>query len=141
MERDRIVRAFSDYPMLFKGIRSELDIFDILKKGLPVRSLSAIESHGVVSSAELGDFISKRTLTRRKSQGRLTPEESDLVARLGRIYEFALEVFGKKEKANKWLRTPNRALRNYRPLDLVSTDYGARIVESTLGRIQHGIFS
>lgn len=141
MERERVVRAFSDYPILFKGIKSELDMFDILKRGLPVKSLSAIESRGIVSSAELRNFIPSRTMARRKSQGRFTSEESDLLARLGRIYEFAVEVFGKKAKAGKWLRTPNRALRNYRPLDLLATDYGARIVESILGRIQHGIFS
>jgi putative toxin-antitoxin system antitoxin component (TIGR02293 family) len=64
-----------------------------------------------------------------------------LLARLARIHEYAEEVFGTAEKANKWLRTSNRSMKNHRPLDLLRTDYGGRIVETILGRIDHGIFS
>jgi uncharacterized protein (DUF2384 family) len=34
-----------------------------------------------------------------------------------------------------------RALNHRRPLDLISTDVGARMVEDLLGQIDHGVFT
>ena len=46
-----------------------------------------------------------------------------------------------EDKASTWLRRPNRALNNERPLRLLDTDVGARQVEDILGRIAHGVVS
>ncbi len=51
------------------------------------------------------------------------------------------EVFGSREKAEIWLREPNRALDMQPPLDLLDTDEGAKQVEAVLIRIEHGVFS
>lgn len=48
---------------------------------------------------------------------------------------------GSLEKARLWLKTPNRALRCERPLDLLDTEIGARQVEDVLLRLNDGIFS
>ena len=50
-------------------------------------------------------------------------------------------MFGDQEKAIVWLGTPNRALGGDRPLDLLDTDMGARMVEDILGRIAYGVYS
>lgn len=141
MDKDRVIRVFSGCATLPKEINSEVEMLNILNQGLPVETLAEIEHRGIVDETDLKTFIAPRTLARRKGEQRLTPEESDLIARLVRIHEFAVEVFGSDEKARKWLRTNNRALDNHQPLDLLRTDYGARIVESILGRIAHGIYS
>jgi putative toxin-antitoxin system antitoxin component (TIGR02293 family) len=87
------------------------------------------------------DYPSKLSEPWKLKASSMSPEESDLLARLARIHDFAVEVLGNHDKARKWLRTPNRALKDHVPLELLRTDYGARIVESILGRIEHGIFS
>jgi putative toxin-antitoxin system antitoxin component (TIGR02293 family) len=48
---------------------------------------------------------------------------------------------GDPEKAHNWLRRPNRALHNRLPMDLLETESGARVVETILARIEHGIYS
>lgn len=142
LDKDRIIRTFSGSAGLPKQINSEVEMLVILNNGLPIEALEALEARGVVDGAELKTFIAPRTLARRKSENkRLTPEESDLIARLARIHDFAVEVFGEQKKARKWLRTPNRALKDQLPLELLRSDYGARIVESLLGRIVHGVYS
>lgn len=142
MDKERVIRALSATATLPQAVNSEVEMFDMLNQGLPFETLEALENQGIVDSAELKTFIPARTLARRKGEKkRLTAEESDLIARLARIHDFAVEVFGTHEKARKWLRTPSRALKNHLPLYLLRTDYGARIVESELGRIAHGIFS
>jgi putative toxin-antitoxin system antitoxin component (TIGR02293 family) len=139
MDKDRVINTLAG--AVPAGIGSELEMLAVLAQGLPVEVLRILAVKGVIEDSELKEFIAPRTLARRKKDDRLSAEESDLIARLVRIHDFALEVFGSAEKAHKWLRTPNPALEKKRPLDLLKTDYGARIVETILGRIDHGIYS
>ncbi len=83
----------------------------------------------------------RRTLARRVQEGsRLSADESDRVLRLERISEMANRVFADREKAQRWLRKESRAL-EARPIDLLSSETGARIVEEELHRIDFGIFA
>ncbi len=141
MDKDRVLKSLSGCRTLPKEINSDVEMLDLLNQGLPVDALRAISVRGIIDENELKGFIATRTLARRKKEKRLTPEESDLIARIARMHDFAVEVFGDEQKARKWLRTPNRALKGLFPLDLLRTDYGARIVETILGRIAHGIFT
>jgi putative toxin-antitoxin system antitoxin component (TIGR02293 family) len=50
-------------------------------------------------------------------------------------------VFGSREKAEIWLKEPNRALNMQTPFDLLDTDEDAKQVEDVLIRIGHGVFS
>ena len=65
----------------------------------------------------------------------------DRTVRLARVYATAVEMIGNADKASKWLRTPNRALRGDVPLDHLDTDLGAKEVENILGRIAYGVYS
>ncbi len=78
---------------------------------------------------------------RRKHDELLTLAESDRVHRLERISNEANRVFGSEEKANRWLRKPNRALEKAVPIDLLESETGAQVVEEMLVRIEHGMFS
>src|SRR5438128_11489445 len=46
--------------------------------------------------------ISRSTLQRRKSAGRLSPDESDKVVRFSRLLRHATIVFGDVERARAW---------------------------------------
>lgn len=84
----------------------------------------------------------RRTLDRRrKNDELLTLAESDRVQRLERIRGEAVRVFGAEEKADRWLRKPNRALENAVPIELLESETGAQVVEEMLVRIEHGMFS
>jgi putative toxin-antitoxin system antitoxin component (TIGR02293 family) len=63
------------------------------------------------------------------------------LARLARLLVRAEEALGDREKAHRWLSTPNRALGGRRPLTLLDNDAGALAVERVLGRIEHGVYS
>lgn len=86
--------------------------------------------------------IPRRTLTRRKNEGRFAPEESDRLVRASRVYGKALELFeGNTTAASNWLRTPQRGLGGLVPLVLAQSDVGSREVERLVGRLEHGVFS
>ena len=84
----------------------------------------------------------RRSLDRRRAQGgTLSLAESDRVFRLEQIAEHSDRVFGNREKAQRWLRQPNRALETARPIDLLESEAGAHQVHEILHRIDFGMFS
>jgi putative toxin-antitoxin system antitoxin component (TIGR02293 family) len=144
METEAIVEILGGRKVLGKTIKNSYDLTNIIRKGLPAGSITALAEKlhigSTVLSRKLG--IPQRTLTRRLSQAlRLTPAESDRTVRMARVYANAVEMIGDEEKAIEWLSTPNRALGGERPIDQLDTDPGARVVEDILGRIAYGVYS
>jgi putative toxin-antitoxin system antitoxin component (TIGR02293 family) len=85
--------------------------------------------------------ISRSTLQRRKTAGRLSPDESDKVIRFSRLFRHATNVFGDVERARAWLKHSQVGLGGAVPLDYASTEAGAREVENLLGRIDYGVYT
>jgi len=71
-----------------------------------------------------------------KTGRRLDQAASERVARIAEIELQARRVFG--ERALAWLKQPNAALANSRPLDLLDTEKGAAEVRRILGAIEYG---
>lgn len=86
--------------------------------------------------------ITPRTMTRRRSENRLSPEESDRLVSVSRLMAMTFELFeGNKARALKWFTSPKRALGGRSPLETASTEVGSREVENLIGRLEHGVFS
>jgi putative toxin-antitoxin system antitoxin component (TIGR02293 family) len=144
METEMIVEVLGGRRVFGKAIKKADDLAQLVRRGLPATSVTALAGKLEVGNAALSRKlrIPQRTLTRRLSQGtRLTAAESDRTVRLARVYANAVEMLGDEGKAVEWLRTPNRALGGERPLDQLDTDPGARTVEDILGRIAYGVYS
>jgi len=129
--------------VLHQLIRTDLDLVAALREGLPPEAADALLAGGAVDPEELYRLvIPRRTLAlRRQKKQPLTPEESDRLARVARVIAAAEETFGVPDKAHRWLRKHNRGLAGQVPLELLSTEAGARVVEQALGRIAHGVFA
>jgi len=85
--------------------------------------------------------VPRRTLTRRKQEGRFLPDESDRLLRASRLYGKALELFeGDREAATHWLTTPQVGLAGAVPIALARTELGAREIETLIERLEHGVF-
>lgn len=129
--------------VLKREVRSELELADAVHAGLSMRVADTVVRRGVLTSAELYRLvIPRRTLAHRKGKGqRLSPEQSDRLARVVRVVARAAEALGDETRAGHWLRAPNRALEGRPPLDLLDTDVGTRMVERILVRLEHGVVS
>lgn len=116
-----------------------------LQAGLPVEVLDNIHLWAEMSKADILRIagINERNVARRKSAGRtLSPDESERVARLVRVFDAAVQLFnGDKDAAWQWLRNPVKALGNIAPVTLVSTESGAIEVIDLIGRLEHGVWS
>ena len=120
---------------------SPRETVEAIREGLPAEALGWLKERLGLTAEELASVIhvSRRTMSRRKKEGRLKPDESERALRLIRLYRRAAEVLGGAEEAAGWLREPNFALGEETPLEFADTEPGARRVERLLGQIEHGI--
>ena len=86
--------------------------------------------------------ITPRTLTRRRKEKKLSPEESDRLVSVSRLLAQTFELFeGNPEAGMHWFQSPNQALAGQSPLQVAATETGAREVENLIGRLEHGVFT
>lgn len=86
--------------------------------------------------------ITPRTLTRRRQEKKLSPEESDRLVSVSRLLAQTFELFeGNTEAGLRWFQSPNRALGGLSPIEVAATETGVREVENLIGRLEHGIFT
>src|SRR5437667_4987028 len=113
------------------------ELIQQVERGFSYRALQTMEARSGISAARLAEIIGipERTLARRKTSGRLSPEESERLLRISRVFEMALDLFdGESPSAMKWLTTPRKALDHQTPLNYSRTELGAREVENPMGR-------
>ncbi|HEX2078439.1 MAG TPA: antitoxin Xre/MbcA/ParS toxin-binding domain-containing protein [Longimicrobium sp.] len=129
--------------VLRSEVRSDLDIAELIHQGLPLRVVDVVLASGLLRADELYTLVvPRRTLAhRREKQHALSPEQSDRLARVVRVMARAEEALGSPDRATHWMRKENRALAGKRPIDLLESDAGTRMVERVLGRIEHGVYS
>jgi putative toxin-antitoxin system antitoxin component (TIGR02293 family) len=126
------------------GLRTydALAVYRHVRKGLAYSALARFQRNTGLPSAVISRLIQipARTLTRRKSEGKLAPEESDRLVRAARVFGRAMELFeGDGGAAASWLSAPQPALGGMVPLELAGTEVGATEVEGLIGRLEHGI--
>jgi putative toxin-antitoxin system antitoxin component (TIGR02293 family) len=120
-----------------------LDLLRAVKKGLSYRTFERFRQNTSLSFERVADLIDipRRTMTRRKSEGRFLADESDRLLRASRLFGMTLELFeGDRDAATEWLTTAQPALGGSIPLDLARTEVGGREVERLVGRLEHGVF-
>lgn len=124
-------------------LRSDLGVAEAIGEGVPTSAVEEAIDSGVIEADVVYEMVvPRRTLSYRKARDQhLSPEQSDRLARVLRVYARAEEALGDRDRATRWLQKENRALNGKVPLALLSSDAGARAVEKVLGRIEHGIFS
>ena len=114
-----------------------------VERGIPLSALKRFSAYsGLALNDLLGIVIPARTLKHRRARKEpLNLDESDRLARVARLYEFAVRVFGNPDKARHWLSNPKHRFAERTPLSLLRTDIGSRQVEEALVQIDEGMFA
>lgn len=114
----------------------------LIKSGLPVAALDHLADSVAPSDARFKfRLIPKATLERRRKSAtkRLTSEEGDRLARLAKVFSFAIDIYKAPESAREFLGRPHPMLDGKAPLDVaLATSPGADLVINLLGRAAFG---
>jgi putative toxin-antitoxin system antitoxin component (TIGR02293 family) len=148
-EQESAVALLGKYflPLSSEGLaydlRADLDVAAAIEQGVPTKAVDDVINSGAVEPEVVYEVVvPRRTLAHRKSKRlRLSPEQSDRLARVLRVHARTEETLGDQKTAKRWLRKRNRALNGKTPVELLTSEAGARAVEKVLGRIEYGIFS
>jgi putative toxin-antitoxin system antitoxin component (TIGR02293 family) len=132
--------------ILGSAVESELDAHELLHHGLPRAALnSLVDNLHVISVDEASEAlgVSVRTLQRHKHGpvARLDVPQSGRAWRFAEILAKATRVLGSQEEAEQWLKRPAIGLDRQRPVDLLTTPAGAKLVETYLGRLEYGVYT
>jgi len=125
-----------------KRTEPTLTLAHSVQRGLPVSALDRVA--GRVSPNDVRRFtyrvVPKPTLERRRRDKKpLTTGESDRLARIAKVFAFALEIFGDEAKVRSFLDRPHPMLDDAAPLEVaLATGPGADAVINLLGRAAYG---
>jgi putative toxin-antitoxin system antitoxin component (TIGR02293 family) len=139
-----ITEALGGKKILRRNVGTSTELVDLVREGLPAETLPWMAEELSLDRSAVARVagISGRTLSRRlATHSRLSAEESDRMVRIARVLALADETLGERSKSSRWLQTPNRALEDKTPFELLDTDAGVRSVETVLGRIAYGVYS
>jgi len=131
-------------PTTYEQVHDNHAMVQRVEEGLPVMDVVKFSKQAGFTNDELAKLINipARTYARRVAgKARLTLPEGERAARLMRVFDRALQLFGNNENVRKWLHAELPALGWRTPIDYAQTEPGAREVENLLGRIEHGVFS
>ncbi|MDI7776596.1 antitoxin Xre/MbcA/ParS toxin-binding domain-containing protein [Asticcacaulis sp. EMRT-3] len=128
------------------GAAATPDFLHLVKIGFPVETLDSVAVEIAPAQSQFLDKIVPRaSLARYKSRAtndgvrRLSQQTSERLFRVCSLWFMANDVFHNKDKAWRFLTTPNLMLAERKPWDVaLDSEAGGRRVENILGRIQYG---
>lgn len=125
-------------------LSNKLLLVMVIRKGIPYSIFTLIQH---ITPFSLNDWakyldISSKSLTRYQQQDKpFKPSHTEKIIELAEVTNLGIEVFGNNEKFRVWLETPNYALGNLKPFDLLGDSYGKEMIIGELTRIAHGILA
>ncbi|MCI0435515.1 MAG: DUF2384 domain-containing protein [Gemmatimonadetes bacterium] len=122
-------------------IRSVDDLRLVVEAGLPVASLECaarrLAGEGAEAVELMHRIVPRSTLQRRGR--RLNVEESQRLERMARVIALAEHVWEDPGAAREFLTSVQPHLSGERPIDLASSELGARQVETLLFRLEYSL--
>ena len=114
-----------------------------IERGVPISMLEEFCAYSGLALKDLLEVvIPARTLKhRRQRQESLNLDESDRLARVARIYELAVRVYGDRDDGSKWLTGHKRRFDGKTALAMLRTETGEQAVQDFLIQIDEGYFA
>lgn len=125
-----------------ESINQRIDLIDIVRKGIPTKDLQNVQVYTSLTDKEISQIlpISQRQLVRYTPDHPLNKEITAHLIQIVEMFQKGYNLFG-KEKFQIWIRTQNKVLKNYKPIEIMDTSIGIEMIEDVIGRIEHGVYS
>jgi putative toxin-antitoxin system antitoxin component (TIGR02293 family) len=131
--------------VLRRQVATAADAHELVLRGIPAKAMTRLFA-GVLSLsssvllATIG--VSERSFARRKAapKTRLPVGESERLWRFAEVLAHATRAFRAQAEAERWLDQAAIGLDHRKPIDLLRTHPGTRLVSDYLTRIEHGVY-
>jgi putative toxin-antitoxin system antitoxin component (TIGR02293 family) len=131
------------YEVIGHAARTDMDLYEISRNGLPKKALLHLAANLKVSLRAMCQLlnVAERTIQRKADQDLLDCSTTEQVLQLAEVFSRGQEVFGASARFQQWINTTNLALGGKRPMELLQSRFGMQMVLDELGRIEYGIVS
>jgi putative toxin-antitoxin system antitoxin component (TIGR02293 family) len=131
--------------VLHRQVATEEDAHELILSGIPAEAMARLFASVLSLSSDVllvTIGISERSFARRKAAPkiRLPDDECERLWRFAEVLAHATRVFGAQAEAEQWLDRPAIGLDGRKPIDLLRTHPGTRLVSEYLTRIEHGVY-
>ncbi|MCK5202014.1 MAG: DUF2384 domain-containing protein [Spirochaetales bacterium] len=141
----QIAEAVPRYLGLSKSvqIRNDLDLITIIRERLSRNNFNFVRGELKMSLKEFSSTlrISEKTIQRYKEDELLNENVSEGLVEIAEIIAMGVEVLGNKSEFLDWLHSPVISLGSNKPVSLLDTHHGRKLLINELGRIEHGIYA
>lgn len=141
MEPTMVLEALGGRDALGHDVRTQLDLIELGRTGVPKASLVHLAEYMGTSMASLADLlpVTRRTIQRYAPTDHFNRVISEQILQLAAVATRGAEVFGDKAVFNQWLTQACAALGCRTPISLLNSRFGAEMVLDELTRIEHGV--
>jgi len=124
-------------------IRNPLDVISISQKGITKNALVHLCKILSLDQKEMAELasLSIRTFQLYDDNKKLSPIISENIIQITQVIRLGLNVFKDRDALIKWLNSPNKALGQKKPMELLKFRIGSELVRNLLGQIQYGIIA
>jgi putative toxin-antitoxin system antitoxin component (TIGR02293 family) len=118
-------------------------MIEVIEHGVTKSEVEEVKSQTGLDYETLAHIltVTKATLHNKKGNDTFNAVVSERLLLLADLYAYGIEVFGEKERFNRWLVSEIRALAFKRPIDKLNTTLGIQEVKQIIGRIDYGVYS
>jgi putative toxin-antitoxin system antitoxin component (TIGR02293 family) len=118
-----------------------MQVIDLIRNGVSGDSIIRLAELINIPKNDVYNLLNLKARTaQRQVSKNLDADKSGHLVQITKILQRCVEVFEDLEKAKRWLKSPNYALGNQIPLNLLDTTEGIELVRDTLTRIEYGVF-
>lgn len=125
-----------------RELNSRIDYIILSREGISMSIFQKIMDYTCLTTREMSEIlpVSERQLSRYEQGHVLRKDISSHLIQLVELFEKGYDLFG-KDKFQKWIRSDIRVFGNDKPINLLDTSIGIKMVEDIIGRIEHGVYS
>ncbi len=124
------------------SLKTEMDLYEISRIGLPKKALLHLVSNLNVSIRSMSQLlnITERTIQRKSDQDLLDVSTTEQILQIAEVFSRGNDVFGSTDNFQNWMNSENMSIGGRKPIELLPSRYGAQMVLDVIGRIEHGVF-
>jgi len=137
---ERVAQMLGGPAILRRRVRTWVDLDDVVRAGLPKRSLQLVAKRVVEPGASVSAFVySVVPPATFKRRSRLSAQESERTERHARVVALAEAMWRDEYQTRACLNRRHPLLDDETPLSVARTEIGARRVENLLRDVEHGL--
>ncbi|HRN56867.1 MAG TPA: DUF2384 domain-containing protein [Agriterribacter sp.] len=122
---------------------TDMDLIRLSRNGVKTASLKLLSQYLGITMDAMSKLLhtSHRNIQRKHDNDLLDVYKSERVIEIAQVVSKGLDLFGTTDNLQQWLHSGIMALGGKKPVDLLDTSFGVRMILKLMGRIEHGVYS